>query len=637
MAISTNTFSVNPGWARSDIILQMESAFTHLGWQGAMQTGQIVGLSSFWGGGDTNVGETYQDIFQKSTSGIGTGASFYIYRDTIGVRKININRPGVGYTSGELITIDAEDIGGFSNGATDLNFKVCVQETVANSGSYGIAVTAVTNNAYAFTGTDRNGVVGGGQSIVTIREGDSLQITNSWSGSYTTAIKTSAPFVENEATGEYQGMLAGQDINLSIGQTMTFRSKIGQAGIYYWGSTTQNNLYGTQAGKLIIEPWTGDPADRTLVGIGTTTAFLDKNLSNTYPWGVAKHTIQSNKRFGNTYKLFFAPDDTNIDIATGNGWSQYGGTEYYGDALNNNTDTSNYHGGTAEKNRFAGAKYLDFGSYSLGSIVDAGHNVDAYASSYTSSYNRLARINHGSNLGFELDLTLFKSGLDPNFVVFSYKAPTLSSTHIGNNTFSTWFFHNFTTSIWDLDYVFLGGLTEIIYQGSTTDPKIVFRTRLAPEDPNNLFAQAKRSAEFGYSSYRGYGSVEQNYKEYTIESATYEHALSPSYAVIYYRSNDNPLRYSGGSGDTTGNQRVSPEANFNAVIKGLPMNGNLIPVPYYIPDDFVLINFFYNAANANIQQGDTITISASEVYKVICGSYNQTTVTRGILFCARVV
>ena len=67
------------------------------------------------------------------------------------------------------------------------------------------------------------------------------------------------------------------------------------------------------------------------------------------------------------------------------------------------------------------------------------------------------------------------------------------------------------------------------------------------------------------------------------------------------------------------------------------MNGNLIPVPYYIPDDFVLINFFYNAANANIQQGDTITISPSEVYKVICGSYNQTTVTRGILFCARVV
>jgi hypothetical protein len=69
----------------------------------------------------------------------------------------------------------------------------------------------------------------------------------------------------------------------------------------------------------------------------------------------------------------------------------------------------------------------------------------------------------------------------------------------------------------------------------------------------------------------------------------------------------------------------------------LPISGCLLPIPYYLPDDFVLIQFYYNAANANIQQGDTITISPSEVYTVITGSYNQTTVTRGILFCARTV
>ena len=40
MAITTSTFKVNAGWGRSDIILQMESAFTHLGWQGARQTAQ---------------------------------------------------------------------------------------------------------------------------------------------------------------------------------------------------------------------------------------------------------------------------------------------------------------------------------------------------------------------------------------------------------------------------------------------------------------------------------------------------------------------------------------------------------------------------------------------------------------------
>ena len=116
--------------------------------------------------------------------------------------------------------------------------------------------------------------------------------------------------------------------------------------------------------------------------------------------------------------------------------------------------------------------------------------------------------------------------------------------------------------------------------------------------------------------------------------------MSTSAARIYYRSEDQPATFRGGyphSSLDSGTSRVSPEANFNAVIKGLPINANLIPCPYYIPDDFGLIEFYYNAANANIQQGDTFTISPSEVWTVITASYNQTTTTRGIAFCARTV
>ena len=624
MAITTSTFKVNAGWSKVGIITQMEDAFTYLGWNAGYETGQVVGLSSFWGGGDTNSSDTYHQVFQKSTSGIGTGASFWVYRDTLGVRYVVVNRPGVGYTSGELITIDAEDIGGFANGAVDLNFKVCINEVVTNGATFGVSYDTLP---YQFTGEDRNGVVGGGQTILTIREGDTISIGNSWTNDYYLAIKNPIPYDVNPAS-DTQGRIAGSPNSVLVGSAGTFQPKIGQAGTYFFAPSNRN--YNHEVGRIIVEPWAGDPADRTVVGIGSTNQFWDKNLNVTNPWGVVKHTIQSNKRYGDTYKLFVAPDNTNIDIVTGNGWSFYEGSEYY-----SNT-TQDAHGGTGISKRFSGAAYLDYGTYNFNGIRGTNVNPNTYTN-FTSSYMRTARISHGSNTGFELDLNLFRSGLDPNFVVFSYKAPTLSSTHIANNTFSTWFFHNFTTSIWNLDYVFLGGLTEIIYQGSTTDPKLVFRTYLAPEDPDNSAAQAKRSAEFGYSSYRGSGTPEQNYIDYTIESATYEHDLTTSSAVIYYRSNDNPLRYSGGSSDTVGKDRVSAEANFNAAIKGLPMNGNLIPVPYYIPDDFVLINFYYNAANANIQQGDTITISPSEVYKVICGSYNQTTVTRGILFCARVV
>ena len=68
----------------------------------------------------------------------------------------------------------------------------------------------------------------------------------------------------------------------------------------------------------------------------------------------------------------------------------------------------------------------------------------------------------------------------------------------------------------------------------------------------------------------------------------------------------------------------------------------MIPCPYYLPDDFVLINFENSTPNQNIQQGDTITISGSEKYVIISASYNTQsgpgdTNTCGIAFCGRTV
>ena len=53
-----------------------------------------------------------------------------------------------------------------------------------------------------------------------------------------------------------------------------------------------------------------------------------------------------------------------------------------------------------------------------------------------------------STAEYQLDLNVYRSTLDPNFVVYCYKAPTLSSTHLNNNTFGCWFFHDYTTSTW---------------------------------------------------------------------------------------------------------------------------------------------------------------------------------------------
>ena len=140
-------------------------------------------------------------------------------------------------------------------------------------------------------------------------------------------------------------------------------------------------------------------------------------------------------------------------------------------------------------------------------------------------------------------------------------------------------------------------------------------------------------AEFGYASMSTGGGQISDDVDYIVYSSSYPQNTSSEYARTYVRDNTS-VKSTGGYSDQNS---VSSNANFNAVIKGLALNGNLIPVPYYIPDDFVLIDFDYASPSANIQQGDTITISGSEVYTVIAGSYNQTTRTRGILFCARTV
>ena len=166
--------------------------------------------------------------------------------------------------------------------------------------------------------------------------------------------------------------------------------------------------------------------------------------------------------------------------------------------------------------------------------------------------------------------------------------------------------------------MFLGGVTFIIADAAVG--RINFDTYFPSSNTS------KRSAEWGWASN---GST--TYKQSSYESSIYQQG-SNSQNNFYYRDQD---RSFGGDSETT--DSLDPNTYFNAVIKGIPLSTTMIPCPYYLPDDFVLIDFKYNIPSANIQQGDTITISGSEVYTVITGSYEQTGSTRGLLFCARTV
>lgn len=474
MAITTTTITKNAGYARSDIIDQLEQAFTWLEWHSEPVSGIVTGIISYAGGGDINQYAEYDEVFPISTSGIGTGASFYVYRPSGGtVTNIGVNRPGYGYTEGESLVLSSEDIGGSSNGASNLNIVVSVAGT-------------------------------------------------------------SSP-----------------------------------------------------------------------ISYGGTTQFFDKDLSGNYPWGVVKHTIDPNKKYGTTYRAFQVRNSVlSIDMTSANDFHPWDET---------NTSFGNYY-----PNRFAGSPSYDVPRfYNLPS--SSIYSFDTSSSSSIFNGEEIGNTIASSN-SYQLDLNVYRSGLDPKFAVFSYHQPTLSSTHLTSNSYLTWFHHNYTTTLWDLDELYLGAITEIIPEsGNTTYPQITFRTHTGfPVYDNGSSYDSRREA------WSGFGRVNQNprYIETTYQSRAYPANITQYHSRIYYRSS---------------NYELYTNTNFNAVIKGIPVSAEVMPVPYYIPDDFVLIDFNYAVALANIQQGDTITISGSEVYTVITGSYNQTSATRGILFCARTV
>lgn len=506
MAITTSQYIINAGWARTDTIDQLEKAWNAISWNGAAESGIVTYISSTnVGGGGTavdsnNVGinTDYYDVPVNITTGIGTGLTLDIYRNGGPIHGKYINRTGTGYTTGEVVTIKADQIGGAANGATDLVMTLKIDSGI---GTYG----------------------------------------------------------------------------------------------------------------------------------GTNKFLMKDNpvsANTTYPWGVAKLVVDEAKEYGNTYRTFQMASDTQMEMCVGSGFNP----------IDNSYQRNNE---TSYGPRFSGNLGLDWPVLPTSQGIRFGSAINTMGNSYYGCWggtNSYAREVIASSRSYQLDLNLFRSGLDPKFVVWSYRQPTLSSTKLRDNTFLTYILHNYTGDLWDLDDQFLGGVTTISPSGSDSDPHLAFKTYPAGTI-RKLYNQqpSKRSAEAGYMSWDAsgqtpsYGVMETRYK--STNSQGIPNTLYPG---MYVRNNtqDNPNinRSDGGYG---GMDVLPNSTNYNAVVKGIPLQAAFLPVPYYMPDDFVLIDFHHDAPSANIQQYDTVTISGSEVYTVIQGSYDQTGSTDGILFCAR--
>ena len=405
--------------------------------------------------------------------------------------------------------------------------------------------------------------------------------------------------------------------NIGVGNTCSFTIDRNNGAVNQVVVNRPGAGYADGDNLVIDKDQTNDTNDMTIVvavdetGYGSTSTFYDKDInSNTAPWGVLRTNIGGNKVYGDTYWAF---------QVNGNSLYFYSGTSF--NPYNNSTSTGGF------GNSFRGDV-----SYELNQTpLDSDHrlqnsavstNIDIASASYASSTSRV------------LELNIFRSGIDPKFCVFSYKHPDLSSTEIGNNTFATFILHNYTPTISNFDEMFLGSMTFINGGPSSGDPYLVFTTYFgAQSNYGNGYYQG-RMAFAGYQTGSSYANTDY-YKQDYYYSTTYNHELAADEPSIYYRNNTYSTNSNFKGGNNLSTKTDPDSVNHNAVIKGIPISGKMIPTPYYMPDDFVLIQIDNSTNNQNIQQYDTVTISGSEVYTVIEGSYNQTTRTRGILFCAR--
>ena len=380
-----------------------------------------------------------------------------------------------------------------------------------------------------------------------------------------------------------------------------------------------------------IATTTGSPG--TAVGFGSTGAFFKKDISDsaTYPWAVARVGIDTSKEFGTTYYGFQMYNDTKMLYKVG--------SSFY---PNSHTPDSVYRDRTGGyKDRFAGNQLLDMGHYPVvGAEFYDGATVSQNDDYLNCTYQGETIASSNS---YQLDLNIFRSSIDTNFAVMSYRHPDKSANYITDKQYQTYILHHFTTNIWDLDYVFLSGRTDILI-GGTSDAKLTFRSWGVGDHyrSSNIYP-SRRAAEYGYygttSGYTNAG-VSTPYKDTIYRPTSIDYSGQSNEVGIYYRNNSNAANLinrgrGGGYHNSEYDDTVDSSANYGAVIKGIPLNTQLVPCPYYIPDDFALIQFDYASPDALIQMWDTITVSGSEVYTVISASYNQTNRTRGIAFCAR--
>ena len=300
------------------------------------------------------------------------------------------------------------------------------------------------------------------------------------------------------------------------------------------------------------------------------------------------------------------------------------GTSYYGFATANSNDRylyinsgSHWHYlnklGTNTTSTSGQTEYGEFGGYAG---LDRESNRSYLNRDNSSSWTRITYASSSTPTAYPLSIRVYRAQApqDTNFAVIQF-CQTINGSIVPYGQFTIHKGATFGSNVWDLDNVYIGSLTQ--YSTSTRSVDLFY---LSPgyyggmddrptEEPVNQYSKA-REASYGYTRDTSYGGSFMS--RYICNIDTDNTETGNNEIMTYYRNS---------TYDQRSGYSVNSAADYYKPIKGIPISHNMVPCPYYLPDDFVMLQFSTTPGATVFRPGDTVTVSPSEVYEVILAGY----------------
>ena len=420
-------------------------------------------------------------------------------------------------------------------------------------------------------------------------------------------------------SGSYYGKLYNIEI-LSKGTGWIDNEVFTIPGDQIGGSTPANDVtFGVRADT---DGTDGTPSV-VVTNLGAGSNFFQK--ANDGTWAVLKNVNDASKTYGTTYYSFGISSDSNNDLifncGSGYRWINLSGTYQ-----------SN---GGSNSGRFTGQTGLD----------RMNNSYDYPITISSDSYWSIPQITYCTSstpTAYPLEIRVYRAQApqDTNFAIIQF-CQTINNIVQPYGAFTIYKGATFGSNVWDFDYVFNGSM--MIYNTGTRSIQL---------------NHTSCSPVYGYYT-NDRGTNEEPVSQYSIaREAFYGYLRDPESPNLYTRSEykcnietddsnttDMYLYYRNSAYDQYGGNSVASEADYYKPFKGLPINERMVPCPYYLPDDFVMLQVSTTPGLTQFRTGDTVTIGGTETYEIIRASYqtqqngldgvdNNSTI--GMLFLARI-